>query len=179
MNIEQDLRECGESITKVGSSIAKQKLGLQDYRNYYSAIIDVYNELLNVNSTFIDNKKEYDSAPLKKKIIRIEIKAWNIYIKFKNDVGQNSLRETILFYRHYFNKRSDYRLKLDEIKNLKKEAKDTLNILDNEEKLEKYRKIGQLFDEIGEEKIIKNPATFWVIVGVILTFIMLVKSFFA
>ena len=78
----------------------------------------------------------------------------------------------VLFYRYYFIKNSDYRKKIDEIRELKKEIKDPNNIFNNKDKLGRFRIIGRLYDELLQEKIFTSQDALWAFVGVLLMIIL-------
>jgi len=105
---------------------------------------------------------------IRKRLHSYEIMVWQTYISFKEKNLTSSLHEILLFCRYYFIKNSDYRKKLDNIKELRKELENPHTALEMEDRLLRFREVGRLYSELSGEKIIKDVAIFWAIVAVII-----------
>ncbi len=174
MKNKEALIALGKNTAKIGKTIGEYRLNLQDFRDYYVTLIKSYNKFIEFSLEFINPTENINDDLFDKEVIRTEIKAWEVYINFKRNNMHKSLKDILLFYRYYFLKKSDYRKKFDEIREIKSELKDPHNTLENEDKLKYLRKIGDLYEDISNERVVKNYEVFWAIVGIILMIIFFV-----
>lgn len=172
MTIQDDLVICGENIAGINKRFYKHTLEISEYKNFLR-------EMLNINNSYIDLVKEisltnnFDVQRMNKRLIVCEIDAWRIYIGFKGQYF--GIKDFILRWKHMFLKNSDYSIKKRQITIILKEIKDKGNILEPKEILEKYREIGKIYDELSQERIIKDFTLFWIAIGVIIAFFTYLK----
>ena len=167
--------EVGKNISNIGKKVSEYKLGLSDYREYYRDLISITVEYFMVLEEYmaaLTQNKEFDTN----KIYRLEIKAWEIYVAFKSNILQSSLKHSFIELKWSFNKHSKYSVIRQEVKELKKELRNPNNLMNPQDKLRNFRVLGEKIDSLENTKFLENPEVFWTIIGIIISVVLFLMS---
>lgn len=170
--------ETSNNLSYIGKEISKQKLTIRDYRKNYSAIINSYNEFLSILNEFLSSKEKSSEVfinNLRRKTIICEIESWKVYINLMQNIIDTSVNNFLFLIKNIFVKDKSYLEILERTKSNRNKLKKSGDLLNNEEKILLYRDLGKDMEKLMSEKLIKNPALFWVILGVIITFLTYLK----
>ena len=159
-------------LEKVGEELLKTVLKASvDYSELFEFFIkEIYLDLTNIIRQYLQMVKSDETKiqkkfkdEIKKKLLRCSIKAWEQLVKVKKERIEKSMKFLVL---SIF--KQEFKDKIKEIGDLQKELDNTKLNLSLEEKLDRLKRIVEIYSSLHTSEWVKNPLFIISILGVII-----------